>query len=442
MQRISFVGMGRVGLCTAVCFASKGYKTILSTHDGTKAEMVRSGVSPFYEPHAEQLLQKAIREGHLDVSLERDKAVLNSEITFITVGTPSKADGSIDLEFVCKSAEEIGRALRKKSDYHLVVVKSTVVPGTTEGMIKPLLEKHSGKKCGVSFSLCVNPEFLREGSAINDTLYPDRIVLGEFDKKSGDLMECLNKEFYGRDHPPIIRTNLSPAEFIKYANNAFLGTKISFINQIANICKRVQGVDVRTVAEGIGLDRRINSSFLNAGLGYGGSCLPKDIKALIAFSRKLGYAPQMLEAINNVNETQPYEAVTIAENLVGDLHNKRIAVLGLAFKPETDDMREAVSTKVVNKLLENGADVAVYDPVAMDNAKKIFSNRVEYASSAIECIRGADCCIIATEWEDFKKLEPGDFVKNMRTPTVVDGRRIYNPVEYRSKLKYAAIGLG
>jgi len=306
--------------------------------------------------------------------LDREEAVLNTEITFIAVATPNKPNGSIDLGHIESSSSEIGQALQKKETYHLVVVKSTVVPGTTENVVKPAIEKLSGRRCGIDFGLCMNPEFLREGSALHDTLHPDRIIIGEHDQKSGDSLEALYRDFHGEEMPPLIITNLPTAELIKYANNAFLATKISFINQIANICEKIPGADVTVVAKGIGLDKRIGPLFLNAGWGYGGSCLPKDVKALIAFSEGLGYNPALFNAVEDVNNIQPYRAVELAKKHLGDLKGRRIAILGLAFKPNTDDMREAVSIKIINQLLEEGANIVAYDPAAINNAKGIFKD--------------------------------------------------------------------
>jgi UDPglucose 6-dehydrogenase len=323
-----------------------------------------------------------------------------------------------------------------------VVVKSTVVPGTTENVVKPLLEKHSRKHCGFDFGLCMSPEFLREGSALYDTLHPDRIVIGEHDKKSGDTLDVLCRDFYEEEAPPIIRTNLPTAELIKYSNNAFLATKISFINTIANICEKIQGADVTAVANGIGLDHRINPRFSNAGLGYGGSCFPKDVKALIAFSNKLGYVPTILQEVQEVNENQPKHAVEKAKETLQELKGKKIAILGLAFKPDTDDMREARSIPIINQLLKEGASIVAYDPVAIPNAKSIFKEKIRYASLSIDCLKGADCCILVTEWDEFKKLTPEDFMQNMKQPTLIDGRRIYNPEKFSQKLEFTAVGLG
>ena len=441
-HNISIVGTGYVGLCTAVGFASKGYKVITSTHNPEKASLINKGIPPFYEPHLKELLQKAAKKGHLKCVLNREEAILNTAITFIAVATPKKPDGSINLHYIKKAGCEIGEALKKKNGYHLVVVKSTVVPGTSESVVKPSIEKYSGKRCGDTFGLCMSPEFLREGSALEDTLYPDRIVVGEYDCKSGDTLEDLYKDFYNENLPSMVRTTLSTAEIIKYANNAFLATKVSFINTIANLCKKIPKADVTTVAKAIGIDKRICSLFLNAGLGYGGSCFPKDVKALIDYSKSLGYDLKILNAVEEVNATQPLVAVELAWEMLGSLKDKRIAILGLAFKPNTDDMREAVSIKIINKLLQDGADVVAYDPKAMHNAKEIFGNRIKYASSEIECIKGADCCIIVTEWDEFKRLRPEDFIQNMRQPCLIDGRRICNPQKFNLKLKFIAVGMG
>ncbi len=439
---ISIVGTGYVGLCTAVGFANKGYKVVASTNNPKKAKLINMGIPPFFEPDLEELTKKAVKNGYLKCVLEREEAVINTDVSFIAVGTPSQPDGSINLQQIKDAAHEIGEALKKKEVYHLVVVKSTVVPGTTQNVAKPIIEQHSNKQCGVDFGLCMNPEFLREGSAMQDTFHPDRVVIGEFDKKSGEILERLNREFYGEAIPPVIRTNLPTAELIKYAGNSFLAAKISFINEIANICRKIPGTDVKTVAKGIGLDKRISPLFLNAGLGYGGSCFPKDVKALIAFSKSLGYDPSLLEAVEEVNNAQPRQVVELARKHLGNLKGKEIAILGLAFKPNTDDMREARSIPVINQLLNEGANVTAYDPVAISNAKSIFEDKIKFASSAIECLENADCCIIVTEWDEFKKLKPENFVKNMRRPVLIDGRRIYDPNQFSEKLKFEAIGRG
>jgi len=441
--RISVMGIGYVGMCTAVGFASKGYKVIASTHDAEKTAKINKGIPPFYEPHLQELLEKTIRDGYLKcLHNQPDEAILQTDLTFNAVGTPSKPDGSINLQYIEQSTQKIGKALNKKDTYHVVVIKSTVVPGTTQNTVKPILEKQSGKNCGSDFGLCMNPEFLRQGSALEDTLNPDRIVIGEHDKTCGDTLESLYRDFYGEKAPPTIRTSLSTAELIKYANNAFLATKISFINSIANICEKIPEADVNIVAKSIGLDKRIGPSFLNAGLGYGGSCFPKDVKALIAHSKTLGYNPELLDAVENINKTQPYKAVQLCKKFLGDLKGKKIAILGLSFKPNTDDMREARSIPIINQLLKEGANITAFDPVAVPVAKTIFENKIQYASSTIECLKNADCCLLVTEWDEFKKLNPEDFKQNMRDPILIDGRRIFDPEKFSQELRFAAVGRG
>ena len=441
---ISIIGSGYVGLCTAVGFASKNLQVLLSDKDTKKIAQIATGNPPFYEPNLEKLLKKTLKKERLNCLLDDTKqAVLESDLTFVTVGTPSKPDGSIDLKFIESVAGDIGKALKQKNAYHVTVIKSTVVPGTTDSIVKPILEKTSNLKCGPDFGLCMNPEFLRQGSAFQDTIQADRVVIGEYDKKSGNTLSDLYNKFYNDNIPNLIRTSLSTAELIKYASNSMLATKISFINSMANICEKLPGADVNVVAKAMGLDKRINSMFLNAGLGYGGSCFPKDIKALIACSKNLGYPLRLLDEVENVNKTQPLKAIQLCkEYLDNDLKDKQIALLGLAFKPDTDDLREARVIPIINQLLNEGAKITAYDPVAIPNTKKIFKNKIKYATSTKNCLKNADCCIIITEWPEFKKLTPKDFIENMKHPILIDGRRIYNPKQFQNKLKFAAIGLG
>jgi UDPglucose 6-dehydrogenase len=441
--KISVIGVGYVGLCTAVGFASKGFTVISSDVDAEKVAKIKEGIPPFHEPSLPEMLKQTIENGNLKcLANQTQKAVLETDITYIAVGTPSKPDGSIDLQFIETVSSDIGKALNQKGNYHVVVVKSTVVPGTAQNTVKPNLEKQSKKRCGEDFGLCMNPEFLRQGSAFQDTFNADRVVIGSFDQKSGDKIEALYKGFYYPKLPPIIRTSLATAELIKYASNAMLATKISFINTIANICEKIPGADVKTVATAMGLDKRIGPLFLDAGLGYGGSCFPKDVKALIACSKAFGYTPELLDSVENLNHTQPLKAVEFCKKQLGKLSGKNIAILGLAFKPDTDDMREARVIPIVNQLLLEGANVTAYDPVAVNMAKSIFNNKIQYAPSAISCLKNADAAILVTEWEEFKKLTPEDFLKSMKHPVLIDGRRIYNPEIYGKKLNFVAIGLG
>ena len=441
--RISIVGFGYVGLTTAVCFASRGLFVRGFDVDNAKVSEINNGVVPFHEPQVSDLLKDSLKTGFTASS---DKIELG-DIIFITVGTPSASDGSIDLMYIKSASEMIGKALKNSRGYRLIIVKSTVVPGTTEGVVKPIIESSSGKKVGDGFGLAVNPEFLREGSAVKDMYEPDRLVIGEYDRRSGDVLESFYKIFYQDKMPSLLRTNLVNAEFIKYANNAFLATKISFANTIANIAQRVPGADVTVIAKGIGLDNRIGSRFLNAGLGYGGSCFPKDVKALISLAKTVGYNPLLLEDVEDVNLRQFEIAVAQAKSAIGGFLGKTVTLLGLAFKPETDDVREAVSARMINRLLLEGAQIRAYDPIATKNMARMFptgkDSNIVYADSALEALQGSDCCFVVTEWSEFMNLKPEDYLRCMRTPVLIDGRRIYDPQKFIGKVKiFLAIGLG
>lgn len=441
---VSVIGLGYVGLTTAVALASKGFRVRGYEIDQEKVDRINKGNPTFHEPGLQSLLKKALANG-----FKASGTLGIADIHFVTVGTPSLDDGSIDLSYIRQASESIGQRLKEQDKYSLVAVKSSVTPGTTENIVKPLVESASGRVAGRDFGLASNPEFLKEGSAVKDTLKPDRIVVGEFDKRSGDLILRLYRRFYGAGLPPVIRTTPVNAELIKYANNAFLATKVSFINMIAGLCQLLPRADVQDVAQGIGLDKRIGSDFLRAGAGWGGSCWPKDLRALRFAARSLGIEFPIIDATIQVNEAQANEVLALAQTLTGGLSGKRVAVLGLSFKPNTDDMREAVSIKVVGGLLENHAEVRTYDPAAMENARRVFStlpkemrNRLSFTHSALDAIKDADCCIVVTEWGEFGRLKPSDFTTAMRHAAVVDGRRIYDPMVYSKRLRFAAVGLG
>ena len=437
---ISIIGLGYVGLCTAATFASRGFKTVGIDIDQDRVRKIQQGKSPIYEPQLEGLVKKTVRNRMFDVTTEIDNAATTST-TFLTVGTPGRPDGSIDTGYLQKAARELGSTLRKKLNYHLVVVKSTVIPGTTRNTVKPILEKSSHKNIGSEIGLCTNPEFLKEGTAIYDTLNPDKIVIGCNDEKSSSALKRLFRKFYGAKLPPVIATSPETAELVKYASNAFLATKISFINTIANIAQQIPGVDVGEVASAIGHDPRIGSLFLKAGPGYGGSCFHKDIQALIHYSSKNGYDPMLLRETEETNEEQANRVVKLSEKLLGDLDDKRVAVLGLAFKKDTDDIREAASVRVIAGLHQKGARIVAYDPMAITNARKLLPESVEFASDPRSAIKGADCSIIMTEWDEFKKLRSKDYKAYMRRPNLVDARRIYDPKEFE-EINYVGIGLG
>lgn len=419
-MNIAIIGTGYAGLSTGVGFASKGHNVICMDVDENKVDKIKAGISPIYEPGLEEAMKAVLKEDRLDATTSLEKAMKGSDVSFICVSTPSKKDGNIDLKFVEQVSKDMGRVLKGLEGYHVVAVKSTVVPETTERMVIPNLEEFSGKKAGQAFGVGVVPEFLREGSALKDVLEPDRIVIGELDKRSGDVLEKLHSEF----DAPIIRTKLKVAELVKYASNAFLATKVSFSNEIGNIAKKL-GVDVYEVMKGVGLDKRISPHFLRAGIGFGGSCFPKDVRALVHKSGILGYEARLLDEIIKLNQRQPHRLVDLLRKRTGSLKGKEIAVLGLAFKPETDDVREAPAIQVVSELLRYGARVRAYDPKASKNFKKIFP-KIIYCSSPQEALKRADACLVLTEWPEFRELTNEDF-SEMRDRIIIEGRKALNP---------------
>jgi UDPglucose 6-dehydrogenase len=397
---VSVIGLGVVGLTTAVGFAMKGHRVIGIDIDESKVRQINQKICPTYEPG----LAGAMKQVHITATTDHG-ASLESDISFLCGGTPGKQDGSIDMYYVAAPAKQLGEVLKEKQDPHLVVVRSTVVPGTTEQTISPLFKDME------NVGICVNPEFLKEGTAIEDFMLPDRIVIGENNGISGDRLQML---YDGHFQCPVLRTDLKTAEMIKYAANSFLATRISFINQIGNICKEL-GIDVYKVAEGIGYDKRIGSDYLNAGVGYGGFCLPKDVLALVSRARDVGYRASMLEEVSNINKEQPLRLISLLKKHVPELKSKTIGVLGLAFKPGTDDVRSSKATEIIQTLIEEGARVIAYDPRAMANFMKVFPHQVEYGSP--ERVLEADAVLIVTEWDEFNFLD-------YRGKIIIDGRNI------------------
>jgi UDPglucose 6-dehydrogenase len=410
-MNISIIGTGYVGLVSGACFAKLGNKVICVDIDKDKVDKINNGISPIYEKKLTDILKE--NKDRISATLNYEYAIKNSDITFICVGTPSRKNGEIDLSYVEKSIEEIGTFLKNKTSFHIVVIKSTVVPGTTQNHILPLLEEISGKKAGIDFGLGMNPEFLREGVAVDDFLNPDRVVNGFYDDKTKNVLRKLYKDF----SCPIVETTLSTAEMIKYASNCFLAAKISFINEIGNFCKKL-GIDTYEVADGMGLDKRIQRSFLNSGIGWGGSCFGKDTRALLAWAKKEKIPCKMIDSAINVNEEQPLQLVKLLKKHIPILKNKKIAVLGLSFKPDTDDIRDTRVKPIVDRLLEEKVHVKVYDPQAADNFKKIYPN-IKYCKTSEDAINDADAVLLTTEWDEFKKL---DFTGKI----VIDGRRLKN----------------
>lgn len=426
-------GAGYVGLTTSACLAHRGHNVYCVDIDQARIKTINEGSSPIHEAGLEEIIATVVKEGRLFATRYTRRSISASSTVFICAGTPSKKDGSIDLRQVISATRNVGRSLAKKDEYCVVVIKSTIVPGTTRSKIIPLLEKVSKKKAGIDFGVCMNPEFLREGSAVKDLLFPRHqgIVIGQFDEKSGDSL----LELYGGFDVEILRTTIDAAEMIKYARNAYLSKDISFANEIANICQKL-GVDYLDVKKGLEMDSRVGK-FVNAGIGFGGSCFPKDTKALVAKAKEAGIEPRILEATLKVNENQPDVLMNIVRRALGKLENKDFAVLGLAFKPGTNDMREARSIPVIERLLAQGAHVYAFDPKATGEARKIFGSRIHYTATAEEALRKADACIIVTEWPMFSNPKLYD---SLNGRFIFDGRRSVDPKKLSRRLSYHGIG--
>jgi UDPglucose 6-dehydrogenase len=438
-SRISIVGLGYVGLATALCFAERGFRVEGIEVDQKKVASMERGSAPFEEKRIAPMLRSSLKKGLLTLASDYEWFA-ETDVTFVTVGTPSGPTGAIDLKYVESATRTIGRKLRDKDAYHIVVMKSTVVPGTTEGKIIPILEAESGKKAGADFGVAVNPEFLREGSAVKDTLKPDGLVLGVNDTAASKKMLDIYRAFYRR-MPETIVTTLATAEMIKYSINVSRAVQVSLVNSLADICNRVPGGEVGDVARGLALLARMDKRYLGAGIGYGGSCLPKDTRALVALADSLSTPSALFRAALEVNQEQPRQALKLAEGMVGTLRGKETAVLGLAFKAGTDDVRESAAIRLVRLLLDEGAIVRAYDPVATENAEKQLDDHVTFASSVAECLEGAECCFIATEWEEFKKLTPARVKSLMKEAVIVDCKRIFEPARFDGKgVKYARVG--
>ncbi len=430
-MEVVVIGTGYVGLAIA-CLADFGHKVTMLGKQKEKAETINRGISPIYEPGLEEILQRNIKAGRLNATTDYS-VVKDADVVFICVGTPSKEDGSIDLSQVESCATSVAEQLKISDIYKVIVVKSTVLPKTTKDFVIPILEENSGKKAGKDFGVCMNPEFLREGCGVYDFLNPDKIVIGGIDSKSQKTLAELYSKF--DEKIPRIFTDINTAEMIKYANNAMLATRISFINEFANICEQY-GSDVYEVARAIGIDTRIGPKFLNAGAGFGGSCFPKDVKAIIHAAKSAGIKPVLLESVIEVNEKQPYRMVDLAEKTIGDLADKTISILGLAFKPDTDDMREARVIPVIQTLLRKHAKIKAYDPKAMENAKQIFGEMISFCDSKESCISDADLVMIMTEWDEFKNMN----LENIKVP-IIDGRRALNPEKtIQQGIAYRGIG--
>jgi len=431
-MNIAVIGTGYVGLVTGACFAEFGVNVTCVDIDAEKVVRLNEGQIPIYEPGLDVLVQKNFQAGRLTFTTDLKDAVEQSLVIFLAVGTPPKADGSADLKYLDEAVRTIARAM---NGYKVLVTKSTVPVGTGEH-VRALVRRH--RRRSVDFGVVSNQEFLREGSAIEDFMRPDRIVIGSRDEAAIAIMRELYRPLYLLE-TPIVVTSLEAAELTKYAANAFLATKISFINEIANLCDRV-GCDVYDVARAIGMDKRIGKSFLQPGPGYGGSCFPKDTSALLSVAAHYGGESLIVEAVVEVNRRQRQAMVEKIGRLVGNLEGKTLAVLGLSFKPQTDDMREAPAVDIINALTERGAHVRAYDPVAMEQAKKCLPN-IEYAADEYKAVTGADALVLMTEWNEFRALDLSRVKELMRAPKVADLRNIYEPEAMRQHgFDYVGVG--
>ena len=436
-MKIAIVGTGYVGLVSGACFAEMGADVTCIDVDNCKIEKLRSGQIPIYEPGLEELVARNVADGRLHFSTELGECLDQVEIVFSAVGTPPDEDGSADLRYVLEVAREFGRKINR---YTLLVTKSTVPVGTAQKVRQAVAEELAARGVQVEFDVASNPEFLKEGDAIDDFMKPDRVVVGVESERARQLMERLYKPFMMNNYRMIF-TDVASAEMIKYAANSMLATRISFMNDIANLCEIV-GADVNMVRKGIGADARIGSKFLYAGCGYGGSCFPKDVKALIRTAEQKGYRMRVLEAVEAVNERQKgilYEK--FEREFDGEVEGRCVAMWGLSFKPETDDMREAPSLVLIERLLAAGCRVRVFDPIAMDEARRRLDDRVEYCASKYDALEGADALMIVTEWKQFRLPNWARVAEAMKGGVVIDGRNIYERHEVEAAgLKYLRIG--
>lgn len=436
-MNISSIGTGYVGLVTGACLAELGMNVICMDTDEEKINRLKNGEIPIYEPGLEEIVKRNYHFGRLRFSIDIKDTVQNSEVIFIAVGTPTLADGTADLQYVFQVAREIARHMDK---YKVIVNKSTVPIGTGQRVkeeIKNILRQY---KNDIEFDVVSNPEFLREGSAVKDFIKPDRIVIGTESEKALNIMKQIYNTHIILDIP-IVTTNIETAEMIKYASNGFLATKVSYINEIANICE-LCNADVSIVSNAMGLDNRIGPKFLKPGPGFGGSCFLKDIKALIGIGRTLGYTPQIVKSVIRVNYNQRKRMFNKIKNAVGQLQNKTVTILGIAFKPNTDDIRETPVISIIEALLDSKAKVKTYDPQAMENMKKLYPKMdVEYCSDIYSACENTDCIVILTDWEQFGKLDFERLKSIVRTPIFLDLRNMYDPVHVK-KFGFAYQGVG
>ena len=434
-MKIGIIGLGFVGLSLASVLASKNYNVIGIDTDKKKCLEIENGITPIFEPDLEKTLRIGLKKS-LIISNEFS-FLKDCDIIFVTVGTPQKNNGKIELSMIKKATSAIGQTIRKSKKNPIIFIKSTVIPGTVENIVLPILEKQSRKKANKDFGVISNPEFLQESNAIHDTKYPHAIILGgpetKYMKKA--------KAIFLKIHPNVkmIITKYQTAEIIKYANNSFLATKISFINQLSNICQNIPNADIDDVAKAIGLDPRIGKLFLNAGPGYGGSCLPKDMSALINFADSIGVNSTFLKAVEKTNHEQIDNIISLMKKELGKIKCKKITILGTAFKPNTNDIRASKSIELIKKLLKNNAKITVHDPKALENTKKIFGSKINYATSLQDALDKSHCVVIMTHWKQYNQLNKNS-LRIMKSKIVIDTRRILIGKELGER--YFAVGIG
>ncbi len=430
VSNICVIGAGYVGLVTGASLAEMGNRVICVDLDRVKSDGLKRGVMPIFEPGLEEILIRSLQAGRIHFTTSYEEGVADADFVFIAVGTPSGAVGEADLVHVEESARRIAETMRKP----IIIVNKSTVPIGTGDLVANIVREHLAED--IPFSVVSNPEFLREGSALYDFHNPDRIVLGSTNPDAARRLA----ELYRPLKCQVLITDLRTSEMIKYASNAFLATKISFINEIASICEKL-GADVKMVAQGMGLDKRVGPAFLDAGVGWGGSCFPKDVKALINMAANTGCHPQLLRSVVEINNDQRRQVLIRLQEILGNLRDKEIGILGLAFKPNTDDMRDAPSIDIIRLLASQGARIRGYDPVSMEVAKKALGNLITFCNSPAEVAEGVDALVVATEWNEFKQLDMAAIKESMRQPVLIDGRNVYEP-EKMKELGFTYRGIG
>ena len=435
-RRISVIGLGKLGAPLAACYASRGHQVIGVDFNARAVALINEGRAPVFEPGLVELLQEC--RGRLTATDDYPKAIGESEISIIIVPTPSDRDGGFSLRYVLPACERIGEALRLKAAYHVVVITSTVLPGATEGEIKPVLETRSGKRCGKDFGLCYSPEFIALGSVIRNLRNPDFLLVGESDPQAGERVASLSLTIC-ENNPPVARMSIVNAEITKLAVNTFVTTKITFANMLARMCERLPDADVDVITNALGLDTRIGPKYLKGALGYGGPCFPRDNVAMSYVARRLGVQPTLAEATHTANREQVPLLIEIVKSRLPA--GGRVGILGLAYKPDTDVVEESQAVEFARALLAAGIPVVVHDPAAMDSAKPLLNGRISFAASVTECCLEADILVIMTSWEEYRRIQPADLPRDHR-PVIVDCWRILDPTRFADCADYVALGVG